>query len=343
MNDGSDHPSDIPCYQKNLLKQGIRYKLSENSSVYLVDRVHTTAREYSGMHSTSDKNSPEFLMAEIAKTATQSLLDEVNTTPKPGLVDLANNGSHRDMTPETFYLSAKALRDFWGKCFLIGTETGDQPPEICFSRLRTEGICAETKMLEATEGINTHKGAIFTLGTVCGATGRLWKTNGLYRDPSDIAAECARLCAVAVKEDFLTMEARKTARTTGERLYLKYGLRGIRGELADGLPGVLDISLPCFEEALKTGRSRNDAGVLALMHLIARGTDTNVISRGGLETAKKAAEEARKLCADAELSLSKVGELDQSFIRKNLSPGGCADLLAVTYFLYDWKEAEGAL
>ena len=139
------------------------------------------------------------------------------------------------------------------------------------------------------------------------------------------------------------MEARKTARTTGERLYLNYGLRGIRGELADGLPGVLDLSLPCFEKALETGRSRNDAGVLALMHLIARGTDTNMIARGGIETAIKAAEEARKLCAEQEFSVSKVRELDQAFIQENLSPGGCADLLAVTYFLYDWKEAAGAL
>lgn len=273
----------------------------------------------------------------ISQLATQCLLDEVNTTPKPGLVDLANNGSHRDMTPETFYASAKALKPFWKHCFLIGANCREQTPADCFDLLRVEGLYAEELMLKATKGINTHKGAIFTLGTVCGAVGRLWEPEKFCRDSTTIAAECARLCASSVENDFAAIEAQNEARTSGERFYLNYGLKGIRGELSDGLPGIMEVSLPCFEKALAAGKNRNDAGVWALMQLIARGSDTNMVARGGIEEAAAAAGRARKLCEEPELSLSKVRELDQMFIKKNLSPGGCADLLAVTYFLYDLK------
>lgn len=284
-----------------------------------------------------EKSRREEVASIIGRTVTKSLLDEVNTTPKPGLVDLANNGSHRDMTPETFYASAEALKPFWERCFLIGVNCRNGAPEDCFDLLRVEGMSAEKIMLKATNGINTHKGAIFTLGTVCGAIGRLWRETGPCRNPAVIAEECARLCASAVKNDFAEMEAQNQAKTTGERLYLNYGLRGIRGELADGLVGVMHISLPCFEKALNSGESRNNAGVLALIHLIARGTDTNMIARGGMEAALRAAETAKALCAVPILPVSRVKELDQEFIQQNLSPGGCADLLAVTYFLHDWK------
>ena len=80
--------------------------------------------------------------------------------------------------------------------------------------------------------------------------------------------------------------------------------------------------------------SRNDAGITALLHLIARGTDSNMLARGGAEQAAWAAEEAKRLLPrpDREAVIS----LDQAFISRNLSPGGCADLLAVSYFLFDW-------
>ena len=279
------------------------------------------------------------LASLICGIVTQSLIEEVNTTPKPGLVDLSNNGSHRDMTPETFYISAKALELFWGRCFLTGGNCRGQKPAECFELLRREGRYAEKIMLKATNGVNTHKGAIFTIGTVCGAIGRLYEQGSLFWDPASIAKECAGLCSSAVENDFRSMATHDTISTTGERLYLDFGLRGIRGELADGLPGVTTVSLPCFEKALKEGKNRNDAGVYALIHLIARGTDTNMIARGGIDKAEKASGKARKLCEREELSLADVKALDRDFIQDNLSPGGCADLLAVTYFLHDWKTA----
>ena len=271
----------------------------------------------------------------IDALATAALIDEVNTTPKPGLVDLNNNGSHRDMGPETFFRSARALCTYWADCFTIGFDTRSRPAASAFDRLRQRGLQADAAMLEATCGVNTHKGAIFTLGTVCGAIGRLRSEEGaLCREPERIASEAAALCREAVEADFTAIRERGVPRTAGERLYLEQGVAGIRGELAEGLPGVVQYGIPVLIQCLAEGLSRSDAGVTVLLHLIARGTDSNMLARGGKELARWAAREAQRLLPRP--SRDAVISLDQAFISRNLSPGGCADLLAVSYFLYDW-------
>ena len=282
------------------------------------------------------------LSADAARAdalATKALLDEVAATPKPGLVDRDNNGSHPDMTAETFEKSAAALRGYWRDCFLTGAASAQLPPRDAFARMRTRGLEAEQQMLDATGGVNTHKGAIFTLGTVCGALGRLWQADEPCADPARIAQTGAQLCAEAVSADFADMEKRGAGRTAGERLYLGSGLRGIRGEVAAGLPSVLQTGLPVLEACLAEGMNRNDAGVVALLHLIARGEDTNMIKRGGTSLARETARRIRgMLDENSRPSMDCVREWDAFFIRNRLSPGGCADLLAVSYFLHDWRQ-----
>lgn len=274
----------------------------------------------------------------VSALATRALLDEVCTTPKPGLVDRANNGSHRDMDIFTFTASAAALAPYWGRCFQIGRETAELSPEGTFAALKKAGQGAERTMFGATGGVNTHKGAIFSLGTICGAVGRLWRAEAPCRDPEAILAECARMVSAAVEKDFAALSP-DNARTAGERAYLEEGLIGVRGEAAKGFPGVLHTALPVLERALKSGRSKNDAGAIALLHLIARGTDTNMVSRGGPELAKKAAEGCVQLLECSPLpEMEEIARLDREFIRKNLSPGGCVDLLAAAFFLYNWRE-----
>lgn len=271
----------------------------------------------------------------IESLAVQALLEEAYTTPKPGLVDRNNNGSHRDMTIETLQKSAVALRDYWPDCFRIGVRYGDAPPEECFRELRECGLKAEELMYAATGGINTHKGAIFLLGTVCGAIGRLWRPDSPCRDATQIARECAALCGSAMEADFTALERRGFALSAGERLYLEFGERGVRGELAAGLPGVIDCALPALNHAMAEGTSRNDAGAIALLRLIARGTDSNMVKRGGRKKAYLAAKAAAALLPQP--SRAEIEALDAAFIADNLSPGGCADLLAISYFLLDWK------
>ena len=277
----------------------------------------------------------------IEALATQALTDEVETTPKPGLVDLRNNGSHQDMDRDSFYASIRSLRPFWGRCFSVGVSTAGLSPGESFRLLRQEGLVAERTMLAATGGVNTHKGAIFLLGAVCGAIGRLWSAGAPCRDAQRIAAECSAMSRAAVEADFAAIRKVGQGRSSGERLYLEFGLRGARGELADGLPSVLNCALPILSALLSAGESRSDAGVAALLHLIARGGDTNMVRRGGPENARLAAEEAAALLAGLAMpELSAVEALDLSYIQRNLSPGGSADLLSLCFFLHDWAQTE---
>ncbi len=275
----------------------------------------------------------------IADLVTRALLDKVYTTPKPGLVDRSNNGSHADMTVAAFERSAEALRGCWRQCFTVGFETRTAAPDATFARLRKAGVEAERAMRAATGGVNTHKGAIFTLGVLCGAIGRLWTPESPHEDVDVILRECARMTKATVEAELAALSAHPEAAVTkGQRFYLEYGMRGIRGEAAAGFPAVACTALPTLRAALRAGHSRNDAGVYALLALIARNEDTNMVARGGVAAAKEAADRAALLLADGALpDLHAVRRLDMAFIQKNLSPGGCADLLAAAYFLETWS------
>ena len=275
-----------------------------------------------------------FLLADreyIGSIAVQSLIDEVNTTPKPGLVDRRNNGSHQDMTLQHFLRSAQTLRPYFSECFRIGQNTSALSPKETFPSLRAAGLEAEKSMYQATGGVNTHKGLIYTMGLLCGSLGRLWTAERPFAETDEILSECAKIAQESVQEDLRTVKGN----TPGERCYLRHGIGGIRSEIANGLPSVRNIALPCFEKSIADGLSQNDAGVIALINLIANVSDTNLYHRGGEDGAKWAAEAASAILP---LPAShEVEALDNAFIQRNLSPGGCADLLAVTYFLHALK------
>lgn len=281
---------------------------------------------------------------QISTLALRSLLDEVCVTPKPGLVDRVNSGSHKDMDIFTFTASASALSPYLSRCVALGQQTKELSPDETFARLRRTGIQAEQDMFQATGGINTHKGAIFTMGTVCGAIGRLWNAEQPCRNLTAILDMCAQMTQRAIDADFRTMTMNRNGNlklTTGQRLYLQQGIKGIRGEIAAGLPSVSRIGIPVLRRALAAGKHYNDAAAITLLYLIAHVSDTNMIARGGLEEARQAMRNVQALLADNPLpDWETISRLDQTFIEKNLSPGGCADLLAVTLFLHHWCESE---
>ena len=271
---------------------------------------------------------------KISSIAVQSLIEEVKTTPKPGLVDIRNSGSHTDMDIDTFIKSANALAPYFYNCIRIGQETKALSSAEVFSRLREEGIRAEKTMYDVTGGVNTHKGAIYSFGIICGAVGRLWTSGNPIARTDEIFSECAKLVFGSIREDFENIDSS----TAGGRLYLECGMRGIRGEVADGFPSVSEISLPIYEKAIGDGLSQNDAGVLSLLHMIANVDDTTLYNRGGIAGMEFAKISVRELLEKSPFPDKKeVEELDDRFIEKNLSPGGCADLLAVTYFLHKIK------
>lgn len=266
----------------------------------------------------------------IGDLAVNALLDEVRTTPKPGLVDLRNTGSHRDMDVSTFEASAEALRPYFCRCAEIGWETSQLPPRETFPLLRAAGLEAEKAMLAATGGVNTHKGAIFTIGLLCGAAGRLW--DGEWQE-SQLFAAVAQMTRDAMQADFAAMQSD----TAGLRQYAASGIRGARGEAALGLPSVEKLGLPIYRNMLEVCGEQNRAGVMTLLHLIVRAEDTNLRHRGGAEKAALAAARTAELLESLP-ETAQIEALDDWFIRENLSPGGCADLLAAVYFVSELTE-----
>lgn len=274
-------------------------------------------------------------MAEyIAVRAYLALLQEVKTTPKPGLVDRRNSGAHKDMDMRHFFASANALRPFFCRFAEQGYLTRDLKPEETFRQIRSIGQEAEQAMLDATHGVNTHKGAIFTMGLLCAACGRL----GPEKWQADrILAEVAAMTAGVVEKDFagITVE---TAKTAGERLYAKHGITGIRGQAEKGFPAVKDVRLPILKEGLKRELSLNDAGAVTLLHLLTVTEDTNIINRTDIGTNESVhLEMSALLQKDPFPDLDVIEALDDDFIRRNISPGGTADLLAACYFLFFLK------
>lgn len=261
----------------------------------------------------------------IGMCAQRALLCEAVTTPKPGLVDARDSGAHRDMDLFTFMNSAAALRNWFEEAAQIGMMHASD--EESFAMLRAQGIEAEADMLAVTGGVNTHKGALFSLGIVCCAAGRA----GEGASAEAILAEAAKIAGPSLADfDALSHE---NAQTGGEKQYLSQQLTGIRGEAAAGFPSVAKHALPAFRAALERGKNMNDAGLHALVSLMAHLPDSNILRRRGPETLENVQAYAAQLARNG-FTHEDLQHMNETFIRENISPGGSADLLALTYFLH---------
>lgn len=275
---------------------------------------------------------------KAAELAVRALLYEVCTTPKPGLVDRSNNGSHKDMDIFTFIDSACALYPYFEECTAIGRQTAGLPAPDTFLRLRPAGKRAEAAMFSATGGVNTHKGAIFSVGILCAALGRLPRDQ--WSMPETVLDECAAITRGLTASDFAGL-TEETAVTTGQKLYLHHQITGIRGQLEAGLPAVRHAGLPVLAKGVAQGLSVNDAGCAALLALMADATDTNLIARSDIVTQQQTSAKMKALLDETPYpDKETLRQLDREFIEKNLSPGGSADLLAICYLLYFLKSEE---
>ncbi len=260
----------------------------------------------------------------VSRLAADALYAEVKTTPKPGLVDCSNSGSHRDMNIDTFYSSCIAMSYYFDYC----AEAEAENHKALFRALRPLGMKAEADMLAVTGGINTHKGAIFSMGIAVAAAARCFPDTS----PETVLNYCAQMTEGLVAQDFGHI---KEPKTVGEKLYVQHGITGIRGQAEQGFPAVLNVGLPVLQDGLRRGLSLNDAGCATLLHLLAVTDDTNLIHRSDLHTLREIQGRLQALLADDPYpSLEVIEELDREFIKRNLSPGGSADLLALTYFLH---------
>ena len=267
----------------------------------------------------------------IGRLALEAMLAEVSATPKPGLVDRNNAGAHRDMSFFTFMKSAAALRNAFDEFARAGSESPS--PREMFPELRRIGLLAERDMFEATGGINTHKGEIFSLGVLSACAGYLARL-GQVLTGENVLELAGVVCAGLCDRDFAhTRRKPPELLTKGERVYLEHGIAGIRGEAEAGYPVVREAGLPALRKYLAQGLDINDSLAFTLIHIMAVNFDTNIISRHDLQTVQEVMNTAQRLITEG-LTIEKIARLDEEFTSRNISPSGSADLLAVTYFIH---------
>lgn len=267
---------------------------------------------------------------EITRLSRRALLDELETTPKPGLVDLHDSGSHKDMDFDVMSRGIEAVSDYFGQMF----DTAEQMCE-CFSMaeilsvLRKTGQTAENAMYRATGGVNTHKGAIFSFGMVSGALGILKKRN-LTFTPSAVGEVVRQLASGVENELDASMQVKdESLLTAGEKFFLSCGSQGARGQAASGYSFVIGECLPLFR---KLNRAREKfANLKTFAYIMSKLDDSNVYKRGGIDGVNFVKASGKDLYDN--FSLQKAAKLNDEFVGRNLSPGGAADLLALTFLL----------
>ncbi|MBJ7312638.1 triphosphoribosyl-dephospho-CoA synthase MdcB [Rugamonas sp. CCM 8940] len=264
--------------------------------------------------------------AAIARLAVRSLYAELSLHPKPGLVSLVDNGSHDDMNAATFLRSLFALRHYFRHICLAGIQGAP------FARLKQLGIEAETRMMHATGGVNTHRGAIFSLGLLCAAAGR-GAAQGMPLTPAAL-----RAVLLIRWSDELAAHCGAGAPSHGLRAAALHAVSGAREEGALGLPSVFDIGLPALQASLARGAAMQQARVDTLFALMAHVSDTNVYHRGGSAGARTVRAEAERFLALGGTAHPQWRQTalacHRLFVRQRLSPGGAADLLAASCLVH---------
>lgn len=308
-------------------------------AVHGIPELRTAAAAILARPAPPDTSAP----GRIGRLALQALLEEAAADPKPGLVTPSSRGSHDDMDYFTFLAGAAALAPWFSEAAALGTGLArylsPEEPEArsLLERLRSAGRRAEAAMFAATGGVNTHKGLVFSQGALCAAAGCL-AARGRDLTPESCCAEAGAIVRAAAGSDFQAAAAKPEAElTAGERLHRRSGVEGVRGEAARDFPSALLLALPRLRSALASGLSRNDALVETLLVLCTMVEDTCILARGGpegLEYLRAGASRALDLGGPrTEAGRAAVRELDRELKVRRLSPGGCADLLAVTDFL----------
>lgn len=265
--------------------------------------------------------------AAVAACAMHALHLEVNTWPKPGLVSHLDTGSHSDMDAGTFRRSAAAIAPFLATL----AEAGQHG--CAMEELRVVGLAAEAAMLRATGGINTHRGAIFGMGLLCAAAGA--RATGRVDPDMRLGAAVAHLWGTAIVDGPMLLHSH------GQVARRRYGAGGARLEAAQGFPSVYQVGLPMLRHGAELAPGDPEAArVQACFALIATLEDTNLLHRGGALGLRFARD-----AANAFLERGGVGKPDwraqaeavhRAFVARDLSPGGSADLLAMTLFVAAW-------
>ncbi|MBU3128523.1 triphosphoribosyl-dephospho-CoA synthase CitG [Clostridium tagluense] len=270
----------------------------------------------------------------ISAFAIEAMLCEVASYPSPGLVSSISKGAHIDMDHYSFIKSTSIL----SKYMVLFAQEGysKKTPKEIFVAIRNIGIEAESEMFKGTKGVNTHKGMIFLLGISCAAVSKAMYDKKNFYEIQDIIKQMTKGLVV----DELCYMDKDKVKSYGEKLFLKYKVEGIRGQVESGIPIVFDYSLKVYKEnsALKL----NDRLIHTLISIMQFCEDSNVLHRHSMDTLNEVKQKAKHIISiggmATEIGKASIDALDSEFIKRNISPGGSADLLAITVFFNSIEE-----
>lgn len=320
-------------------------RLEKEGNAVSASRVRK-AMEQGDMSTIRQLVPPTTLPYIIAHLATQALQAELDTTPKPGLVDKDNNGAHRDMDYALMQRSIDTLHPYFVKLALLGY--ADALPT--HTSIRDIGIEAEKAMLSATNGVNTHKGALFSMGLAVVATAH---------DERKIAANEEQILKERNGGEDVLVSLQTTIKALAASFPDTNGTHGSKAKLLSkgttAIKGALDNAREGYEMLFAEWlpfyierRKERDAHTLhkTLLRIMCDLDDTNVIYRTDLATAEEVKQEARALldsfskahtAEDKEkriaAELLALKDMDKRYTARNISPGGAADMLSLTVFV----------
>jgi triphosphoribosyl-dephospho-CoA synthetase len=280
------------------------------------------------------------LAARTAAMAVRALQREAEAGPKPGLVDRFGPGVHTDMDISHFRLSAVALGPFFEA---ITLETG-LPTATFAVKLRNLGLQAESAMLAATGGINTHKGAIWTIGLLCAAIGSLRGCGYRVFCAEEVCAQAACIAQAILSPTQNPVSGANPCKTPigvtkGLAARQTYGLRSARDEALAGFPSIRSQALPLARKLRDATLTEDDTVISVLLAVMCEADDTCLAARGGLPALELAKLSARQVLENGGPFSATGGILYRrmvaDFKSRKLSPGGSADLCAATLFLAD--------
>lgn len=305
-------------------------RLEKKGNAVSASRVRK-AMEQGDMSTIRQLVPPTTLPYIIAHLATQALQAELDTTPKPGLVDKDNNGAHRDMDYALMQRSINTLHPYFVKLALLGC--ADALPT--HTSIRDIGIEAERAMLSATNGVNTHKGALFSMGLAVVAAANEERKIAANEEQILKERNGGEDVLVSLQTTIKTLAASfpDTNGTHGSKAkLLSKGTTAIKGALDNAREGYEMLFaewLPFYIER----RKERDAHTLhkTLLRIMCDLDDTNVIYRTDLATAEEVKQEARALLDS--FSETALKDMDRHYTTRNISPGGAADMLSLTVFV----------
>jgi len=200
------------------------------------------------------------------------------------------------------------------------------PSTTLREQLGSLGRAGEQAMLQASGGVNTHRGAIWAIGLLVAAA-------AMDSSQPQASAICQRAATLAQLPDrLLPAQPRK-----GEQACRHYGVGGARGEAQQGFPHITRLALPTLHASRARGDGETHARLNALLAIMSRLDDTCLLSRGGMHGLSLVQDGAQAVLAAGGVATlpgrRRLYQLEKDMLLQRLSPGGAADLLAATLLL----------